>query len=75
MTVCPCTGRRPFAIERPLRTRVQVMSFDGVRRMVQEGLGVANLPYGAVLRPRRVGDGFYLITEGRTDFLDRRPPR
>ncbi|MCK0166730.1 LysR substrate-binding domain-containing protein [Jannaschia sp. S6380] len=31
-----------------LRTRVQVMSFDGVRRMVQARLGIAILPFGAV---------------------------
>lgn len=40
--------QRAEEIERPLRTRVQVMSFDGVRRMVQAGLGVAILPHGAV---------------------------
>ena len=32
----------------PIRTRVEVMSFDGVRRMVQAGLGIAVLPLGAV---------------------------
>ncbi|MCK7616231.1 LysR family transcriptional regulator [Roseibium sediminicola] len=31
-----------------IQTRVEVMSFDGVRRMVQAGLGVAVLPLGAV---------------------------
>lgn len=33
---------------RHMRTRVEVMSFDGVRRMVEAGLGVAILPHGAV---------------------------
>ncbi|CAL8973577.1 HTH-type transcriptional regulator GltC [Rhodoplanes serenus] len=32
-----------------LKLRVQVLSFDGVRRMVEAGLGVAVLPQGAVL--------------------------
>lgn len=31
-----------------LRTRVETLSFDGVRRMVEAGLGVAVLPLGAV---------------------------
>ena len=32
-----------------IRMRVQVFGFDGVRRMVEAGLGVAVLPEGAVL--------------------------
>lgn len=32
-----------------IRTRVQVFGFDGIRRMVEAGLGVAILPQGAVL--------------------------
>jgi DNA-binding transcriptional LysR family regulator len=39
---------RAEEIGREVRTRVQVVSFDGVRRMVQAQLGVAILPYGAV---------------------------
>ncbi|MEO3413153.1 LysR family transcriptional regulator [Roseovarius sp. CAU 1744] len=35
------------------KTRVQVMSFDGVRRMVEAHLGVAILPHGAVLDASR----------------------
>ncbi|WP_417210333.1 LysR family transcriptional regulator [Antarctobacter sp.] len=35
------------------KTRVQVMSFDGVRRMVEAHLGVAILPQGAVLDAAR----------------------
>jgi len=31
-----------------LSKRVEVMSFDGVRRMVEAGLGIAVLPFGAV---------------------------
>jgi len=31
-----------------LKTRVEVLSFDGVRRMVEAGLGIAILPLGAV---------------------------
>jgi DNA-binding transcriptional LysR family regulator len=31
-----------------LKTRVDVLSFDGVRRMVEAGLGIAVLPLGAV---------------------------
>ena len=31
-----------------LANRVEVMSFDGVRRMVEAGLGVGILPFGAV---------------------------
>ena len=34
--------------ELELRTRVEVLSFDGVRRMVEAGLGIAILPLGAV---------------------------
>src|SRR5690606_35086089 len=33
---------------RTFRTRVETLSFDGVRRMVEAGLGVAVLPLGAV---------------------------
>lgn len=36
------------AAGRELRIRVEVQSFDGVRRMVQARLGIAILPYGAV---------------------------
>ena len=39
---------RAEEVGREVRTRVQVVSFDGVRRMVQARLGVAILPYGAV---------------------------
>src|SRR5215218_1393846 len=35
-------------IERTIRIRVEVMSFEGVRRMVEAGLGIANLPHGVV---------------------------
>lgn len=35
--------------ESPIRMRVQVFGFDGVRRMVEAGLGVAVLPQGAVI--------------------------
>jgi DNA-binding transcriptional LysR family regulator len=35
--------------ELDIRVRVQVFGFDGVRRMVEAGLGVAILPYGAVV--------------------------
>jgi len=35
--------------ETPIRMRVQVFGFDGVRRMVEAGLGVAVLPQGAVI--------------------------
>jgi len=31
-----------------LKTRVETLSFDGVRRMVEAGLGLAVLPLGAV---------------------------
>jgi DNA-binding transcriptional LysR family regulator len=34
--------------ELTLKTRVETLSFDGVRRMVEAGLGVAVLPLGAV---------------------------
>ena len=33
----------------PLRFRVKVLSFDGIRRMVEAGLGLAVLPEGAVI--------------------------
>ncbi|TSD83488.1 LysR family transcriptional regulator [Mycobacterium sp. KBS0706] len=33
----------------PIRMRVQVFGFDGIRRMVEAGLGIAVLPQGAVL--------------------------
>lgn len=35
--------------EKLLRFRVKVMSFDGVRRMVEAGLGLAVLPQGAIV--------------------------
>lgn len=44
-----------------LRTRVEVMSFDGVRRMVQAGLGIAVLPYGAA-EPYLENTGLALIS-------------
>ncbi len=31
-----------------MKTKIEVMSFDGVRRMVEVGLGVAILPFGAL---------------------------
>jgi len=34
--------------ELKLKSRVEVLSFDGVRRMVEAGLGIAVLPHGAV---------------------------
>jgi DNA-binding transcriptional LysR family regulator len=36
------------AIDGRVRFRVQVLSFDGIRRMVEAGLGIAILPEGAV---------------------------
>lgn len=36
-------------LERPISFAVQVTSFDGVRRMVESGLGIAVLPEGAVV--------------------------
>ncbi len=32
----------------PIKTKIEVMSFDGVRRMVEAGLGVAILPFSAL---------------------------
>ena len=40
--------RRAQDLNKSIQTRVQVMSFDGVRRMVQAKLGIAILPRGAV---------------------------
>ncbi|TMV04285.1 LysR family transcriptional regulator [Ruegeria sediminis] len=40
--------RQAHALGSEIRTRVEVMSFDGVRRMVQAKLGIAILPLGAV---------------------------
>ena len=40
--------RQAHALDSEIRTRVEVMSFDGVRRMVQARLGIAILPLGAV---------------------------
>lgn len=40
--------RKAAEEELELRTRVEVLSFDGVRRMVEAGLGIAILPLGAV---------------------------
>lgn len=37
------------ALDIPLRFRVKVLSFDGIRRMVEAGLGLAVLPEGAVI--------------------------
>jgi len=48
--------RAAAAIGRPLRTRVSVQSFDAICRMVQAGLGIAILPYGAVEPYLRAGD-------------------
>ena len=36
-------------INRAIQVRVEVMSFEGVRRMVEAGLGVAILPHGVVM--------------------------
>lgn len=36
-------------IDRKVRFRVEVLSFDAIRRMVEAGLGIAVLPQGAVL--------------------------
>ena len=40
--------RQAYELNSQIRTRVEVMSFDGVRRMVQVRLGIAILPLGAV---------------------------
>lgn len=40
--------RRAEALGLAINIQVEVQSFDGVRRMVQAGLGIAVLPYGAV---------------------------
>ena len=40
--------RQAYELNSQIRTRVEVMSFDGVRRMVQARLGIAILPLGAV---------------------------
>ena len=45
--------RQVEALGGRVRTRVEVMSFDGVRRMVAAGLGLAVLPEGAVAPFRR----------------------
>ncbi|PKF81607.1 LysR family transcriptional regulator [Vibrio sp. vnigr-6D03] len=37
------------SLEEPLKLRVRVLSFDGIRRMVEAGLGLAVLPEGAVI--------------------------
>ena len=37
------------SLDIPLRFRVKVLSFDGIRRMVEAGLGLAVLPEGAVI--------------------------
>ncbi len=37
------------ALDIPLRFRVKVLGFDGIRRMVEAGLGLAVLPEGAVI--------------------------
>ena len=42
-------------IDRPIQVRVEVMSFEGVRRMVEAGLGVAILPHGVVMPYRNEG--------------------
>jgi DNA-binding transcriptional LysR family regulator len=47
-------------IERTIRIRVEVMSFEGVRRMVEAGLGIAILPHG-VVTPYRSEGGFAAI--------------
>jgi DNA-binding transcriptional LysR family regulator len=39
-----CAGEQGLT----LKTRVETLSFDGVRRMVEAGLGIAVLPLGAV---------------------------
>ncbi len=43
-----------------IRLRIQVLSFDGVRRMVEAGLGVAILPQGAV-QPYVEGGAFAAV--------------
>ncbi|MCC4800575.1 MULTISPECIES: LysR substrate-binding domain-containing protein [Enterovibrio] len=41
--------REASSLEDPLKFRVRVLSFDGIRRMVEAGLGLAVLPEGAVI--------------------------
>ena len=40
--------RQAYELNSQIRTRVKLMSFDGMRRMVQARLGIAILPLGAV---------------------------
>ena len=47
-------------LERAISLAIQVTSFDGVRRMVESGLGIAVLPDGAVL-PQAVKDRLSVI--------------
>lgn len=48
------------AIDRTMRLRIQVSSFDGVCRMIEAGLGIGILPVGAV-RPAILGVGLHAI--------------
>lgn len=41
-------GTQADQVGYPMKTKIEVMSFDGVRRMVEVGLGVAILPFGAL---------------------------
>lgn len=48
------------ALDIPLRFRVKVLGFDGIRRMVEAGLGLAVLPEGAVIPYLEMG-GFSTV--------------
>jgi DNA-binding transcriptional LysR family regulator len=49
-----------LAVERPLRLRVQVSSFDGISRMIEAGLGIGILPAAAV-RPEILEAGLRAV--------------
>ena len=52
------------AVEKPLRLRIQVSSFDAICRMIEAGLGIGVLPEGALregntaLRAVRLSDAW-----------------
>jgi DNA-binding transcriptional LysR family regulator len=49
-----------FAAERVLNVRIQVSSFDGICRMIEQGLGIGVLPEGAV-RAEILGTGLKAV--------------
>ena len=48
-SLCETLIKQARLLDKPLKLRIQATSFDGIRKMVSEGLGIGVLPQGSVV--------------------------